>query len=436
MDDLLARVYQAFDPSPLEPEEDDLYIELDDVRGEAGVVARLAKRIQLSGDEYTCQLLAGHHGSGKSTELKRLKRELETGENPFFVVYCEAKSDLDVNDVDFPEVLIAIVHQLARQLEEQVGIKLKPGYFKDRWERLKKVLGSEVGFEEFELQTGLFNLAGVIKSSPDARAKIREALEPEMGHLLIAANDVIGEATLELTKKKRSGLVILVDDLDKIVLRPHEASKCSTAEYLFVHRQPQLSAFKCHLVYTMPLSLAYSAHQGEIASRYGARVPVIPMTKIAKRPPKRGRYEPGFDCFRQIIEARLKSVEVEERTVFENDSVRDRLIELSGGQPRELMIMIREAIVSDTLPIRDAAVDRTEREGQRSYARLLMDEHSKIVESVRKNGVLKRTKANEDLVRELLDSRAILQYVNDDEWYGVNPLIRKAAPKAKVRKSK
>jgi hypothetical protein len=107
------------------------------------------------------------------------------------------------------------------------------------------------------------------------------------------------------------------------------------------------------------------------------------------------------------------------------------------------MILMREAIITDDLPISDAAVDRAFREGRRAYARQLREEHRPILEQVRKNGALKRTKDNDELVRELLDSRAILQYVNDKEWYGANPLIsypepaaRKKAAKKKKKKKK
>ncbi|KKL07242.1 hypothetical protein LCGC14_2587990, partial [marine sediment metagenome] len=41
------------------------------------------------------------------------------------VVYCEADEDIDRNDVDFPEVLIAVVRQMAAQLKV-VGVQLKP----------------------------------------------------------------------------------------------------------------------------------------------------------------------------------------------------------------------------------------------------------------------------------------------------------------------
>jgi hypothetical protein len=34
-----------------------------------------------------------------------------------------------------------------------------------------------------------------------------------------------------------------------------------------------------------------------------------------------------------------------------------------------------------------------------------------------------RNEAQELLFRELLNSRTILQYVNDEEWYGLNPMV-------------
>ena len=265
-------VYRVFDPAPLLAEDTGLYVDLDEVRGDAAIVRRLADRIRLS-DRPTCQILAGHRGSGKSTERRRLQHELETGGKRLFVVFCESDHDVDRNDVDFPDVLIAVVRQMANQLKKRAGIALKPGCFKERWERVKKVLGSEVSFEGLELDAGLLKLRGAIKDSPDARAEIRKLLEPDTNNWLSAANDVIGEANLELSKRDYHGLAIIVDDLDKMVLRPHAAAGCSTGEYLFIHREGQLSAFKCHIVYTMPIALAYSGQEQTIATLYGGRPP-------------------------------------------------------------------------------------------------------------------------------------------------------------------
>ena len=148
----LKRVYRAFDPAPLSEADSDLYVPLDEVRGSSGLVTRLTKTIRLS-DKPTFQLLAGHIGSGKSTELRRVQAELETGDARFFTVFCQVLEDIDPNDADFPDVLMAVMRQVARQLRERLDIKLKPGYFKQRWEDLRELLGREVDFESLELET-------------------------------------------------------------------------------------------------------------------------------------------------------------------------------------------------------------------------------------------------------------------------------------------
>ena len=422
MSETLAKVYRIFDPAPLLAKDVDLYVNLDEVRGGEGIVNKLDRTIRLS-DRATCQLLAGHRGSGKSTELRRLQRSLETGDHRAFVVFCKADDDIDRNDVDFPDVLIAIVRQMAVQLRERAEIKLKPGYFKDRWERVKHLLGPDVSFEKLTLDAGLLKIAGAIKGSPEAREKIRQSLEPDTTNWLDAANDVISKATLELVKKKYAGLVIIVDDLDKMVLRPHPKTDRSTGEYLFINRERQLTALKCHLVYTIPLALAYSGAEQTIAKLYGGHPPVIPMNKVRERPPDDSRFRPGIEKLGEVIAARLAKVGVGESHVFKDDTVRDRLIRLSGGQPRELMLLVREAIVGGDLPIDETAVNRATREGRRAYARQLRDEQRPIIEEVQKTGTFTRTRENDQAIRDLLDSRALLQYRNDDEWYDLNPLM-------------
>ncbi len=439
MDETTRRIYQVFATRPLEPDEHDLYVDLDDVRGKDNVTRRLADKIRLSAGP-TCQVLAGHRGSGKSTELRKLKVDLErdlAGQDRFFVVVCQADEDVDRNDVDFPEVLIALVRQLASQLKDHLQISLKPSYFKDRLNRLKNLLTSEVSLEKLDLGVGLAQLSLALKSSPDARAKIRELLEPDTSNWLIAANDIIGQAILELRKKGYAGLVILVDDLDKMIHRPHDKAGCPTTDYLFVHRSAQLTGFKCHVVYTMPLSLAFSHQEQTIKNLYGGFVPVIPMTKIAARPPGRRPHPPGVEKFREIVAARLKKVGATTGALFKSSEVQDELIRLTGGQPSALMMLVREAIITHGLPVDAASLDRARLEGRREYARLLREEHLPVLREIARTGILKRNVANEPIFRELLESRAVLQYINDEEWYGLNPLLAdlvKAPPARKKRR--
>jgi hypothetical protein len=421
----LKQIYSVFSPSPLQPSQNELYIDLDGVRGHTNIVKRMAQKIRLA-DAWTCQVLTGHRGSGKSTELSRLRQALQeptAGDSRFFVVYIQADNELDRNDIDFPEVLIAIVRQVADQLRTRAKIELKPGYFKDRWERLKSLLPTEVSFDKIELGAGLGKLSATIKNSPEARQQVRKALEPDTNNWLTAANEVLGEAALRLEKQGQRGLVVIVDDLDKMITRPHDAAGCSTTEYLFVHRSEQLRAFHCHVIYTLPIELAYSHYEPTIKQRYGGYLPVVPMTKLSTPPPKSKTHPPGVKKFREINAARLNSVGAGEEELFHNHRIRDDLIKLTGGQPIELMGMIREAIVTEGLPIGSAGVKRCRTEAMRSYRRQLRSDHWPLIQEVRRTGMVVRTKENESAFRELLDSRAILLYVNDEEWYAVNPAI-------------
>jgi len=426
----LRDIYAVFSPSPLQAEQQGLYVDMEDVRGHADIVRRMAGKIRLS-DGPTCQVLAGHRGSGKSTELGRLRQSLQQADDddrPYFTILVRADDELDRNDIDFPDVLIALVRQLAQQLRDEAGIELRPGFFKDRLAQFKTILGSEIAIDEVTLDAGMAQLTATLKNSPDARAEIRRALEPNLNRWLNAANDVIGDAIVQLKGKGYQGLVIMVDDLDKMITRPHDDAGCTTTEYLFIHRSAQLRSFKCHLIYTLPIDLAYSHHEANIKMLYGGQLPVLPMTKIMTPPPGSEIYEPGMEKFREIIRARLSSVKAHDSDLFESDEIRDQLIELTGGQPTELMSQIREALVTDGLPIGAAGVKRCRVELERGYKRLLRLDHWPLIEEARQTGRVVRTQENEAALRELLDSRTLLLYINDREWYAPNPAIAQIAP--------
>jgi len=419
----LKKIYRVFDPAPLSGEENGLYVPLDDVRGSSSLVPRLTKTIRLS-EKPAFQLLAGHIGSGKSTELRRVQKDLESGPDRFFTIFCEILEDIDPSDADFPDVLLAIMRQVARESRERLKVELKPGYFKQRFAEFKELLGSEVNLQSLELEGGLAKFTAAIKSSPSTRDLIRKALEPATNSLIGAANDVLSEAVTYVAKKGYAGIVIIVDDLDKLSTEERGEDSTSVAERLFLTRHAQLTAFNCHTIYTIPLALAYSCKEREIASRYGMTAPpVVAMTKLFKHDGK--KHSPGFEKFRAIIARRIEKAGAEQKDVFASNAVRDKVVRLSGGQPRFLITLIRDALVEGDLPITGETVDKVARKATHSYSRQLREEHWRIIEQVRKTHTLVRTTDNHSLCMDLLANRAILQYLNDRDWYGLNPLLPK-----------
>src|SRR6266566_883359 len=182
----IARVYQQCDPArPLEAG-DARYMSLTGIRGAGDLVTRLANAIRRS-DAPLHLLFAGHRGGGKSTELLRLKHDLSTPPevaNGFFVVYFEADhEDVEVNDIDFPDLLLAIIRQVGMALRERAQEELRPIWLNRFLDETKSLLGSEVEFQKLELDAKIARFTAAIKSSPEARREIRKALEPNVSNL-------------------------------------------------------------------------------------------------------------------------------------------------------------------------------------------------------------------------------------------------------------
>lgn len=70
--------------------------------------------------------LSGHRGTGKTTELKKLRNEINATKC-FLVVFCDVShEELDVNNIDFVDIVIFMLEQLVKELKDrQIDIKEK-----------------------------------------------------------------------------------------------------------------------------------------------------------------------------------------------------------------------------------------------------------------------------------------------------------------------
>lgn len=234
----LRDAYNAADPAEPLPSGDHRYVDCTDVRGNRDVVQRMFDTITWS-NTNTAQLLTGHRGCGKSTELLRLRARLE--EAGYTVVYFEADEDLDINDIIYSDLLLAIARRIESELRKEHGIELDQKllenilrwfaevlYTEDRWRQVERELAAEA-----ELGVGLpkgvplvarllARVTGQIKTGHDIREEIRRKLDPQISLLIENVNLLILRATEQLRRMGRQGLVILIDNLDRITLRELE----------------------------------------------------------------------------------------------------------------------------------------------------------------------------------------------------------------------
>jgi ABC-type iron transport system FetAB ATPase subunit len=112
-------VYQACHPeTPLEPG-DPRYVDLREVRGGRNLARVIYRRIaSTEPSDYHQHLITGHRGCGKSTELKQIKGALE--DEDLFCVYFDVEEVLDVQDLKYLDVLLAVARVVARVVGERL----------------------------------------------------------------------------------------------------------------------------------------------------------------------------------------------------------------------------------------------------------------------------------------------------------------------------
>ncbi len=431
------KFFQACNPSKtlkLEVEEDrDFYIDFSSVRGR-DIIKQLRRTITREANDASCQLFTGHIGCGKSTELFRLKDELV--KESFYVVYFESSADMDMADVDISDILLAITRQVSESLEK-VDIKLKPSYFTNLFNEVADFLQTPIGLNaelslplgggkigELSLPLGIGKITATTKESPRLRSQLRQYLEPRTSSILEAINkEILGRATELLKQKGYQGLVVIIDNLDRIdtSLKP---SGRSQPEYLFIDRGEQLRKLNCHVVYTIPLVLMFSDELNSLNNRFGIYPAVLPMVRVKNR--DQSDCIEGMDLLRQMVLARaFPKLNCEERLakvheVFSSLEVLNRLCRMSGGHVRNLLVLLYSCLQREDPPLDSNCLES-----------VIRDYRNDLTAGIDENGWrrLKQIVQEKDIVKgeadyPLLRSLFLFEYTDqEDRWVDVNPAI-------------
>jgi len=438
------RFFKACNPAPLDLTNNDqkrYYINFAEVRGE-NVIKQLHREISYSEDQPSCQLFTGHIGCGKSTELSQLKARLQ--EDGFHVVYFEATDDLDVADVELTDILLAIARQVSASLEKS-KIQLKPTGFKAFLQQTAEFLqtpieltgeaefgGAKIKADtekgvEFSLPLGLAKITAKTKDSQQMRSKLRQHLEPQTNKILTLINDEIIKIAQEQLKQKGSkGLVVIVDNLDRIQYQKTSSSSKPLPEYLFVDRGEQLRKINCHLVYTLPLALNYSNEREALKQRLGGgSSPIIlPMVPVKTRDGE--DHLEGMKLLRELVvkrafpEAKSEECPALVTKIFDSSETLDKLCRVSGGHVRNLVGMLRICLRKDDPPISGKVLDKVIKKERDGLLSAIDEEEWELLFKVEREQKVKGDFECQMLLRSLF----VFEYQDDDgSWYSLNPLL-------------
>ncbi|NES20663.1 MAG: AAA family ATPase [Symploca sp. SIO3E6] len=425
----LRRFFRACNPSKVlrleNPEDQQYYIDFSGVRG-TEILEELGETICLMSPDYTCQLFTGHIGCGKSTELLRLKTQLE--QEGFHVVYFESSQDLDMVDLDISDILLAIARRVSESLEA-VNINPQGGYFTNLLQECGDFLQTPVKLEgQAELSLGIGKITAKAKESPQVRSRLRQYLEPKTENLLKAINqDLLEPAEKILQQRSQAGLVVIVDNLDRVGDRTHVSGK-SLPEYLFVNRGEQLRSLHCHVVYTIPLVLAFSNEREALKHRLGGGInpSVLPMVPVRKRDGSDS--EAGLELLRQMVLARAFPDQLpKERLnlvteVFDSPATLDRLCRVSGGHVRNLLNLLHTCLRKrKILPIDRNRLEIVIREEANQFTLAITPDEWELLEKVAQT----KKVTGEEEYQTLLRSMFVFEYRNDlgDLWFDINPVL-------------
>ncbi|MGA1133624.1 MAG: P-loop NTPase fold protein [Prochlorotrichaceae cyanobacterium] len=404
-----------------------LYIDFAHVRGN-NVIRELQRTITLLSDnEPTCQLFTGHIGCGKSTELLRLKYELEQAD--YHVVYFESSQDLDMADIDVTDILLAITRQVSESLEK-VGIRIKPTYFQKLFGEMVDFLQTPVDLNmEAELSLGIGKVTAKTRESPKLRNQLRQHLEPRTSNILESINnEFLNPAQTELKKRQKEGLVVIVDNLDRVDSTTKPSGR-TQPEYLFVDRGDQLNSLNCHVVYTIPLVLAFSNDLGQITNRFGVEPKVLPMVPAKQR---NGSLAPeGLAALQQMVLARAfpdhSEIErLEQITqIFKDPQDLDYLCQMSGGHARTLLSLLFRCMQQDDPPFSHKCLESVIQRRRGELTRAINDQEWEILRRVFQQ---KSAKGEQDY-HLLLRSLFVYEYQDlEGSWFDVNPILLAAMP--------
>jgi hypothetical protein len=421
--DILPQIYNAFHPTPL-PANSKLYVDCKAVRGGSDVLVELGKTIRFS-EQPTCQLYTGHRGGGKSTELLRLKQDLEN--KGCTVVYFSAE-DEDVNpeDVEYTDILMACTRHLLEGVKEADPQPVL-SWLRERGQALQDVLLTDISVTDPKAEIGIKEFAKItasIRSQPTQRAKLRELLNPYTEKLVDALNAFIADARQKLPQDKQR-LVVIADGLEKVALVTRERGRTNHDE-IFIDRAEQLKGLHCDVIYTVPISLVLSNRASDLMEIYNCEPQVLPM--VMPQTLQNERYDPGIEILKSIVQSRVQSVMGDgelslDTQIFESMETVEQLCLMSGGHVRNLVRLVQTAIKyneGDDLPISASALTQAVRQLRKTYRDTVNEEQWDLLAAVHDSKKI----LNDDVHRSLLFTRCLLEYREEESWHDVHPVLR------------
>ena len=417
--DQLKTLYNALVDRVLEPG-DPVYVAQVNHSGVADAIEEIATEIDWQDGGGVC-LFTGQRGTGKSTELKRLKLRLEDlGAVVFYVDLSEFM--LLTKEVEISDFLVSVAGAMSEQLQARYGGS--PGD-SSYWNRLTAFLQTKVEFKELGLKLPGFDIKAALKSDPDFKARVQQAARGHVAQLVKDAHGFLGESVNYVRQQEGDAnrkVVLLIDSVERIRGVGSDAMAVyESVRNLFFGHAEHLKVPLLHIVYTIPPYLSVLA-SGAGTLMGGAVARRLVSTHIFKDR-SRDADEDGLKVLRLVIATRYPTW----AKLFAPAAI-DKLAMSSGGDLREFFRLIRlclPAVRDDAqLPLTVDAVKPAENAARNEMLPIPADHLTWLKRITLSHDTCLDKDADLPILAHFLDNRLVLNYRNGSDWYDVHPLLR------------
>lgn len=395
------------------PAEKSLYVE--HLQGARDALGRLKREIEhRAGDGV--YLFTGQIGSGKSTELLRLKSELQGSKCK--VYYCDLEDWLNLNaPIDLASVLLALIASWVETVGSIAGKRTPMERLTDFLTRTNiELTGIQIGTEIAPVKAQL-QLA--LKTDAGFRARLEETLKSNVGSFVNQAHQFVSALVADICAHDEK-CVLIADSLEKIRGYGDEADKVyETVQRLFLSEGRALRLPSVHVVYSVSPFLLVQNPQ--LPGILGQGV-VVNMPSVHVFQKRSNDLDPrGVQQMTALLGRRFPDWQK-----FISPDLLQTLIRDCGGDLRDYLRAIKVVLLELEA---DPATEQSE------LLEVVRSQISppRIVPSAIIGWMARLERSHEPELDDKVDSavfqrylatKHVLAYLNGDAWYAIHPLLR------------
>ncbi len=313
-------------------------------------------------------LFTGHRGCGKSTELLRITEYLKDPAR-YFVVHLDCLQTLDINNLKYSDVLLALAAALLQQLNNKHGIVVEQAHLTrlENWYRERVITHAKLCTLESELKAGTQAKAGLpwlvnlfaqltnkISIGSTYRDELREVVRNNFTEFAESFSQLIRVAEDKIRQQNQGQRILfIVDGTDRL--------NSDDAREFFINDVHQLTQIRSLFIYCAPIGLLHTASQ--LTASFGQPFR-IPMLKIRDRDDQ--PIDANYEIVCRLVYRRVPS------DLFDTTDTLKYLIRYSGGHLRDLLRLLNVAINNaDAERIDQTAAERAVKEVANDYRRFI-----------------------------------------------------------------